>query len=200
MLFNPSGHFAIQDSQRQSFDDRGLADARFADQDRIVLGATLQHLDGSADLVVATDHGVEFAVFCPLGEIDRVFLERLTAFFRVRVLHRFSLPDSCNGFFESFALYRCFAKRASDGAGVFACGEQHDFGGNELVAEFLCMPIGEVQQSNEIRTKTDVAGGLFDGRLSIEFSRERVLEVVDATARLELTVGARRLLCLPAAL
>jgi len=43
-------------------DDGGLADAGFADQHRVVLAATLQHLDGAADLVVAADHRVELAL------------------------------------------------------------------------------------------------------------------------------------------
>src|SRR5262249_25438015 len=33
------GHVTIDDALRKAFDDRGLADARLADQDRIVLGA-----------------------------------------------------------------------------------------------------------------------------------------------------------------
>ncbi len=52
---------AIDDAQRQAFGDGGLAHARFADQNRIVLGAAGQHLDGAADFLVAPDHRIEFA-------------------------------------------------------------------------------------------------------------------------------------------
>ena len=38
-------HVAIDDAQRQAFDDGGLADAGLADQHGIVLGAAGQHLD-----------------------------------------------------------------------------------------------------------------------------------------------------------
>ena len=55
-------HVAIDDAQRQAFGDRGLADARLADQHRIVLGAARQHLDGAADFLVAADDGIELAV------------------------------------------------------------------------------------------------------------------------------------------
>src|SRR3546814_16410494 len=50
------GHLVFDDALRQTFDDRGLAHARFADQHRVVLGPALQHLDGAADLLVAADH------------------------------------------------------------------------------------------------------------------------------------------------
>ena len=79
-------HFAVDDALCQAFDDRRLADARLADQHRIVLGAPLQHLDGAADLIVAADDRIELALLGPLGQIDGVFLERLAAFLRVRIL------------------------------------------------------------------------------------------------------------------
>ena len=62
LFFERIGHLAVDDALRQAFDDRRLADARLADQHRVVLGAPLQHLDGAADLVVAADHRVELAL------------------------------------------------------------------------------------------------------------------------------------------
>ena len=38
-------HLAVDDALRETFDDRGLADAGLADQHGVVLGAPLQHLD-----------------------------------------------------------------------------------------------------------------------------------------------------------
>ena len=54
-------HVAGDDSLRQAFDDRRLADAGFADQHRIVLGAAGQHLHHAADLLVTADHRIELA-------------------------------------------------------------------------------------------------------------------------------------------
>ena len=62
---------------RQPLDDRRLADARLADQHRIVLGAPRQHLDGAPDLLVAADHRIELALGGGLGEVAGVFLERV---------------------------------------------------------------------------------------------------------------------------
>ena len=55
------GHFAVDDALREAFDDGGLADARLADEHRVVLRAALQHLDRAADLIVAADDRIELA-------------------------------------------------------------------------------------------------------------------------------------------
>jgi hypothetical protein len=73
------GHVAIGDAQREAFGDRGLADARFADQHRVVLGAAGEDLDGAADFLVATDDRIELAVARRLGQVAGEFLERVVA-------------------------------------------------------------------------------------------------------------------------
>ena len=80
-------HFAVDDALRQTFDDGGFTDAGFADQHRIVLGAALQYLNGAANFVVAADHRIELALFGTLGQIDGVFLQRLTLFLGVGIVH-----------------------------------------------------------------------------------------------------------------
>jgi hypothetical protein len=95
------GHFAIDDALRQAFDDRGLADARLADQHRIVLGAPLQHLDGAADLLVATDDRIELAVLGALGQVDGVLLQRLALFFGVGVLHLLAAAHAVDGLLDA---------------------------------------------------------------------------------------------------
>jgi hypothetical protein len=62
------GHVATDDALRQPLDDRRLADAGFADEDGVVLGAARQDLDHPADLVVAPDDRVELALAGDLGE------------------------------------------------------------------------------------------------------------------------------------
>ena len=77
-------HVAIDDAQRQPFDDGGLADAGLADQHGIVLGAPRQHLDGAADFVVAADHRIELAGAGIGGQVARIFLQRVIALFGAR--------------------------------------------------------------------------------------------------------------------
>src|ERR1019366_5660952 len=49
-------YVAADDALGQAFYDGGLADTRFADQHRVVLGAAAEHLHDAADLVVAGGH------------------------------------------------------------------------------------------------------------------------------------------------
>ena len=56
------GNVALGDFLRQSFDDGGLADARFAEQHGVVLRAAAENLDDALDLVLAADDGIEFAL------------------------------------------------------------------------------------------------------------------------------------------
>ena len=58
-------HVAIDDAQRQAFDDGRLADAGLADQYGIVLGAARKNLDGAADFFVAADDRIELARRAP---------------------------------------------------------------------------------------------------------------------------------------
>ena len=57
------GHVTVDDPLGQPFDDRSLADARFADQRRVVFGAAAQNLDHTFDFWLAADHRVELALF-----------------------------------------------------------------------------------------------------------------------------------------
>ncbi len=69
------GHVAVDDVGREAFDDGGLADARLADQHRVVLGAPRQHLHHPLDLLLATDHRVELLVAGELGEVAAELVE-----------------------------------------------------------------------------------------------------------------------------
>ena len=79
LVLDAVGHVAVGDAQRQALGDGGLADARLADQHRVVLGPARQHLDGAADFLVAADDRVELAFARRLGEVARIFLQRVVA-------------------------------------------------------------------------------------------------------------------------
>src|SRR5262249_1552218 len=73
-------HLAVDDAPRQSFRDRGLADAGIADEQRIVFLAAAEHLDGAVDLGAAADQRVDLALARLLVEVDAVRLERVALF------------------------------------------------------------------------------------------------------------------------
>ncbi len=83
LVLEAFGHVAAHDALGQPLDDGGLADARLADQHRVVLGAAREHLDDAADLVVAADDRVELALRGELGEVAAVALQRLVGGFGI---------------------------------------------------------------------------------------------------------------------
>ena len=77
------GHVAGHDALREPLGDGGLADARFADQHRIVLGAAREDLHGAADLLVPPDHRIELADLGLGRKIPSEALQRALRFFRI---------------------------------------------------------------------------------------------------------------------
>ena len=60
---------------REAFHHGGLADARFAGEDGVVLAAARQDIDHLADLEIAAQHGIDLALLGVLGEVDGVLIE-----------------------------------------------------------------------------------------------------------------------------
>ena len=71
------GHVAVDDLAREAFRDRRLADARIAHEQRVVLLAAAQHLDGAHDFGLAPDQRVDAAGLGLLVEVDAVGVERV---------------------------------------------------------------------------------------------------------------------------
>ncbi len=94
LVAQPRRHVALDDPLRQAFDDRRLADARFADQHRIVLGAAAQDLDHAANLLVAADHGVQLALARLFGQVAAVLGQRLVLPFGVVGRHALVAADA----------------------------------------------------------------------------------------------------------
>ncbi len=68
-------HVALRDAQREALHHGGLADTGFADQNGIVLTPAGENIDHLADLGIARQHGIHFALAGVLGQIDGVLIE-----------------------------------------------------------------------------------------------------------------------------
>ncbi len=76
-------YFAIDDALGKPFRDCSLANAGFADEQRVVLLAAAQHLDGAIDLGIAANDRIDLAVARLLVEIDAIGIERLALLLRI---------------------------------------------------------------------------------------------------------------------
>ena len=77
LVFEGFGDIAADDPAGEAFHDRGLADARLADEDWVVFRAAGEDLHRAANLFIATDDGIDLASAGGGGEVAAVFLESL---------------------------------------------------------------------------------------------------------------------------
>jgi hypothetical protein len=178
----PFGHLAVHDALRETFDDRGLADAGLADQHGVVLRPPLQHLHGTADLIVAPDDGVELARCGALGEIDGVLLERAARALCIRVFHSLTaahlfdrLPD---GAFDGAGVLQ----RAIERTAILERREHEQLARDVLVATLLRELVGDVEETVQVVRDVQLAGRAFDLGQLVERRLEIRAQLVDVDA------------------
>src|SRR5262249_30741305 len=77
-------HVPGDDALGETLHNGRFTDPGLADEDRVVLRSTGEHLHDPADLGIPTDDWVYLAVAGPRGEVDAVLLQRLEGLLRVR--------------------------------------------------------------------------------------------------------------------
>src|SRR6185312_8201684 len=100
-------HVAVDDADGQAFDDGGLADTRFADQDGVVLRPAGQHLHGPADFLIPPDHRVELALPRQFDQVAAVALQGLILVFRVLVGDALASANVFQGIENRIVGYAC---------------------------------------------------------------------------------------------
>ena len=85
----------------------------------------MQHLNGTADLVITADHRVKFADFGPLGQIDGVLLQCLTVLLGVGILHLLAPTHLVDGRFE-FLLGQPLSAQQLTQRTLIVEGRQHE--------------------------------------------------------------------------
>ena len=127
-------HIAGSHAACEPFRDRCFADARFPDQDRIVLRATRQDLDDARDLGVAADDGIELVLAGTLGERtgEPRKRARLGVAFRVADLALLDIREDSR---ERGAVNAVSREKFRRRSRMFGDSEQQMFGRDELVVE-----------------------------------------------------------------
>ncbi len=175
-------HFAVDDALGEPLHDGGLAHARLADQHRVVLGAPLQDLDHAPDLVVAPDHRVELAGAGALGEVERVFLQRLAAAFGFGILHAFAAAHRVDRLLQRLAAYAVLLQELAGLALVVGGRQQEQLGCNVLIAALLGFLVGEVQKIGELARDVDLTARAFHLGQAIDRALQRRAQTTDVGA------------------
>ena len=154
-----SGHVAGDDAAGEALDDGGFADAGFADQYGVVLGAAAEHLDDAANLFVAADDGVELAAAREFGEIFSVLFEGLE--FALGILVGDALRSADGGERLQDGILRGAGGDKGIARGVAFLvrdAEQHVLGGDILVFEVCGFAEGLLQRLVERLAQTGLRG------------------------------------------
>jgi len=156
------GDLAVDDALREALDDRGLADPRLADQDRVVLRAALEDLDDAPDLVVPADDRVELALAGALGEVERVLLERLALALGFGVGDGLAAAHRLDCLVHRPLAAARLLQQAAGLALVVRHGKEEELRGDVLVAALLRFLVGQVEEVGEVAPDLDLAAVAFD--------------------------------------
>ncbi len=163
-------------------DDRGLADARLADQHRIVLRAPLQDLNRAADLVVAADHRIELALLRALGQIDRVFVQRLALAFGFCAIDLVAAAYGVDRRFQRLLRQSVLARESAEFALVVGHREQEHLACNEAVTASLRLLVGSVQQRIQFAAYLHLAVAALHLRQAFDQAIKRLRQRYDVDA------------------
>ena len=173
-------HVAAHDALGQPFDDGGLADARVADQHRVVLGPTGQDLNDAADLVVAADDRVELALPRGLRQVASVALQGLVRGFGVAAGDPLAPAHLLQGAEHALAAEPGVAQHAPDRAVVVQQGQQQVLDADVLVLQVARLGIGPVEQARQARGDVELVGA----RGRPRHLRQRLDEAIELAAHL----------------
>ena len=147
------GHVPSDDPLGQSLDDRGLADARLTDEDRVVLGPARQDLDDAANFFVTPDDRIELPVAGQFRQVATVAFQRLVLALGRLVGDALRAADADQGF-ENAVSRHAQRRQHTDrfAAPLFGGdGQQQVFGADELVLHALRFALGGGQDCPQAR-------------------------------------------------
>jgi hypothetical protein len=158
LVLQAFGHVALDDAQRQAFGNRRLAHAGLADQNRIVLGAARQHLNGAADFLVAADDGIELSGLRGFSEVAGIFLQGVIALFGGSTVRRAALADGVDRLVETLRGDACVLQGLRGFRLFDSQGLQQALGRNETVARLLGKLLRGIEDARHFGGEIDLTG------------------------------------------
>ncbi len=171
-------HVAVVDLLRQPLDDGRLADARFADQHRVVLGAAAEHLLHPLQFVVAADQRVERVLHRRFGQIAaELGQQRRLLAARQRCLLVQQLDDVLAHRVQPHPLFHQDGRRHGS---LFAQNPEQQVLGADVVVQ---QPIGLFGRRLQHPARLDAEGDLDRGRHLVAKDRPPFDFLADAFER-----------------
>jgi len=194
LVAQPLGNVTVIDSLGEAFDDGGLADARVADENGVVLRLSGEDLDDTANLAVAPDDGIELARASVGHEVTPVLRERLVGDLRHGRRHPLVAADGGQCLEEPVAAQTLLFQQTSRrrGGALIEEREHEVLDRDILVLETSCLFLCGVQQTAEPLCDEHLTGrgtGARDSRSAFELSNEFGLQTIGVGAGLPEEAG-----------
>ena len=139
-FLEPFGDRAVDNPLRKPLDNRRFADTRFADQHRVIFGASLQDLDRPTNFVIASDHGIKLALTRALSQVNGVLAQGIALGIGIVTVHIGPTAHGIDGRLECFAAEPGIVSHAADFAralfGLIGYCQQEQLGGHKFVTAF----------------------------------------------------------------
>ncbi len=152
------GYVIGDDLLRQPFDNRRLAHAGLANENRVVLGAAAEYLDEAHDLPITADHRIELAFTGQLRQIAAVLIQRAVAALGLAVGDTLAATQVENSVHDPLAGDAKLLQNARRRCIALAENRQKDmFGGNKLVLQPAGFTLGQLEDGTNARRVKDLA-------------------------------------------
>jgi hypothetical protein len=151
-------HVAVDDFLRETFHDRGLADAGLADEHRVVLRAAAEHLLHALELIVAADERIELVLH---GRFRQVAAELGQERGLLHARERGLLVQELDDVFPYGMQPHPLLHQDAGGHGPFFAedAEQQVLGADVVVEQAIRFLCGKLQDALRLRTERDLDGG-----------------------------------------
>ena len=110
----------------------------------------MQHLDGTADFIVAAYHRVQLAHAGALGQINAIFFQRFALVFGIGTVHVLTTAHGVNGGLEGLAGQPVLFNDFADVLLAVGQCQQKQFAGHKLVPAFEGLLFGRLQQRHHV--------------------------------------------------
>ena len=170
----PLRDVALDDPLGETFGDRRLSDSGLPDEDRIVFRPAREDLDHAADLLVPSDHRVEFPAAGEVGEVTGVAGEGLVLVFRILIRDALASANFDHGGEDAVFGDAGLRQDSAGGAVVFDRGQKEMLDAHVFVLEVVGLVLGPLEERGEARGDRHLSEGPRTGHLGepIDFRLE----------------------------
>ena len=181
LFLNPFGDVAADDAVGKTFGNGRFADAGFADEHRVILGAAREDLNDPADLFIAADDRVKLVELGKLRQVTAVLFERFVGGLGILRRHSLGAANFFKGGLNAGAREAELSEQFAGGAVVAGVGQEQVFDRDVVVLQLLGFGLGVSDDFGKARRDVEGLGrwGIGDFWEFVELLDDAVRESIE---------------------